>query len=162
MVRQNHTNRWLPRQNGMTKSLQTRWRHKGMGAPPPYWHRQPTPEPMPALPGMPPAPPGDTDWAQSSQIDNLPQGYVYLHSPHPSTQFLNLDAYAQDSQPNTDYNLDILTDQWTSTGSYTICQVVMQLKLILQMRAANCANLVVRTNIDRMDWDFWVYYYLQS
>jgi len=37
----------------------------------------------------------------------------------------------------------------------------MQLTSILQMTAANWANLTVKMSIDRMKRDFWVYYYLQ-
>jgi len=37
----------------------------------------------------------------------------------------------------------------------------MQLSSILQMTAANWANLTVKMSIDRMKRDFWVYYYLQ-
>jgi len=37
----------------------------------------------------------------------------------------------------------------------------MQLTSILQLTAANWANLTVKLGIDRMKWDFRVYYYLQ-
>jgi len=37
----------------------------------------------------------------------------------------------------------------------------MQLTSILQMTAANWVNLTVKMSIDRMELDFWVYYYLQ-
>jgi len=37
----------------------------------------------------------------------------------------------------------------------------MQLTSIWQMTAAYWANLTVRMSIDRMEWDCWVYYYLQ-
>jgi len=37
----------------------------------------------------------------------------------------------------------------------------MQLTSILQMTPAYWANLRVRTSIDRMEWDVWMYYYLQ-
>ena len=36
----------------------------------------------------------------------------------------------------------------------------MQQTSILQMTAANWANLMVKMSIDRMECDFWVYYYL--
>jgi hypothetical protein len=39
MLRQNQTLRCLPCQNGTTKNLQTRWRWKGRGAPPPKRRR---------------------------------------------------------------------------------------------------------------------------
>jgi len=71
---------------------------------------------MPPLRRTPPMPPGDNEGAQGSQIDNLPPGNVYSHTALPSAQFFNLDAYAQDSQHDTDYNPDMLTDEGTSTG----------------------------------------------
>jgi len=37
----------------------------------------------------------------------------------------------------------------------------MQLKTILQTRAAYWANLGVKMSIDRKECDFWVYHYLQ-
>jgi len=37
----------------------------------------------------------------------------------------------------------------------------MQLTSILQMTAAYWANLTVMMSIDRLEQDFWVYYYLQ-
>jgi len=61
-------------------------------------------------------PPGDNEGAESSQFDNLPSGYVFTHAPLPRFEFFNLDAYAQDSQPDTDYNPNILTDEGSSTG----------------------------------------------
>jgi len=115
-LRQNHTDRCLPCRNCTTKNLQTRGRQKGMVASSPDRHRQHTPEPMPSLPTMPPTPPGDNEGAQSSQIDNLPPSYVYSHTPLPCAQFFNLDAYAQDSQHDEDFNPDIPTGEGTSTG----------------------------------------------
>jgi hypothetical protein len=68
MIRQNQMAGCLPCQNGTAKNLQTRWRHKGTGAPPPNRRRQqnpepspePTPEPTPLLPGTPLDPTGNT------------------------------------------------------------------------------------------------------
>jgi len=37
----------------------------------------------------------------------------------------------------------------------------MQLASILQTTAAYWGNLKVKMSIDRTEWDFWVYYYLQ-
>jgi len=110
MLHQNHTNRCLHCPNAAATNLQTQWTHKWTGAPPPDRHRQPTLESTPSLP------PSDNEGGQRSKINNLPPGYVYSHTPLPSTQFFNLVAYAQDSQPNTDYNPDMLTDKGTSTG----------------------------------------------
>jgi len=87
-----------------------------MGAPPPDQHRHLTPELMPPLPRMPPAPPSDDEGGQCSQMDNLPPGYAYSHAPLPSAQFFNLDAYAKDSKHNKDCNPDLLPDEGTSTG----------------------------------------------
>jgi len=44
MRRENQTDGCLPWENGTAQNTQTRWRHKGMGAPPPEQLRQPTPE----------------------------------------------------------------------------------------------------------------------
>jgi len=44
---------------------------------------------------------------------------------------------------------------------YTICGVVMHLSSILQTWAAYWVNLQVKTSIDRKEWDFSMYYYLQ-
>jgi hypothetical protein len=40
---------------------------------------------------------------------------------------LSLDAYAQNSQHNTDYNPDMQADELPSTGYYSVCCKVMQL-----------------------------------
>jgi len=64
-------------------------------------------------------------------------GYVYIHTPLPSAQFLIHDAYPKDRMRDKDFDPDLLTDEETSTGLYTICCVVMQLTSILQTTAAN-------------------------
>jgi len=43
----------------------------------------------------------------------LPAGYVYLHTSHPSIEFFTLDAYVQDSQNDTDFDPDMLSDDGT-------------------------------------------------
>jgi len=154
MVGQNHPNRYLPCQNGTPKNSQTCWRWKGRVAPPPDWHRQPTPEPTPPLHKTQAAPPSDNEGSERSQINNLPLGYVYSHAPLSSTQWFNCDAYHNDCQHIADYNPDMLTDEGTSTGYYTICCVVMPLIFILQTSAAYWANMQVRTSIDRKERDF--------
>jgi len=53
MVRESQTDGCLPCHNGTAKNPETRWRRKGMGAPPP--------RPAPLRPGMPPAPPDDSE-----------------------------------------------------------------------------------------------------
>jgi len=116
VLRQNHTDGCHHCQNSSRKNSQTRWRCKGTGAPSPNRHRQPTPEPTPPRPRTPPEPSSDNAGAPSSQIDNLPPGYVVSHTPLPCNQFFNLDAYAQYSQHHTDFNPDMLTDEGISTG----------------------------------------------
>jgi len=49
IVCENQLDGYLPCHNGTTKNLQTRWRHKGMGAPPVDWLRQLTPGQTPPL-----------------------------------------------------------------------------------------------------------------
>ena len=56
MLRQQHTARCLPCEKCTARNLQTRWRRKGTGAPPPKRRSQPTPEPTPPLPSVPPRP----------------------------------------------------------------------------------------------------------
>jgi len=87
----------------------------------------------------------------------VPPGYVYSHVPVPHAQFCNFDAYAKDSNRDKDFIPDLLTDERTSTGYYTICCVVMQLTSILQMGASYWANVHMVTNIDRKEQNFWVY-----
>jgi len=116
---------------------------------------------MPALPGMPRAPPSDTHAAQHSQLDNVPPGYVYSHAPLPCAKLFNLDAYAKDINYNKDYISDSLSDERTSTGWYTICCAVIQLTSNVQKRAPCEVNMQVVISIDREEWDFWVYDYLQ-
>jgi len=59
-----------------------------------------------------------------------------IHTPLPSGQFFNPDAYAKDCKHDKFFNPDLLTDEGTSTGWYNICCVVMQLTSILQTKAA--------------------------
>jgi len=136
MLRQNQTAGCLPCQNGTAKNPQTRWKHKRTGAPPPDRRRPPTPEPTPPLPETPPAPTGNSSGAQRAQIVNLPTGYAYSHTSLQSAEFFTLDASAQDSQHDTDFDPDMLPDEGTSTGLYAICCVVMRLTSILKTRAA--------------------------
>jgi len=161
MLRENQTDGCLPCQDGTAQNPQTRWWRKGTAVPPPERLRQPTPEPRPHPAGTPPVPPGDNAAARVSEIEGVPPGYVYIHTPLPSAQFFNLDAYAKDRKRDKDFNPDLLTDTATSTGLYTICHVVMQLTFILQTTAAYSANLTVKMSIDRMERVFGVYYYLQ-
>jgi len=88
MVCENQTDCCLPCQIGTRMNPQTGWRRKGTGAPPLWW--------APHWPGMPPAPPDDSERTQSSETEGVPPGYVYIHTPLPSAWFFNLDWYAKD------------------------------------------------------------------
>ena len=94
MLQQNLTNGYLPCQTGTRSNLQTHWRRKGTDAHLSYWQWQHTPEPMPSLSQMPPAPPSDNEGAQRSQIVNLAPGYVYSNASVRCTQLFHLDVYA--------------------------------------------------------------------
>jgi len=108
MVQENQTDSCLPSHNGTTKNPQTRWRCKWTAALPP--------RPAPPRPGTPPAPPDDSEITQSSETEGVPPGYVYIHTPLPSTRYFNLDQYAKDRMRDTDFIPDLLTDEGPSTG----------------------------------------------
>jgi len=103
---------------------------------------------------MPPAPTSNKSRAQSSQINNLPAGYVYSHTLVPCAEFFTFNAYAQDSQHDTDFDPDMLTDEGTSTGYYIICCGVMRLTSIVKTRAACWANIQVMTSTDLTEREF--------
>jgi len=105
MLRQNRTAGCLPCRNGTAKNWQTRWRRKRTGAPPPDQRRERTAEPTPPLPGMPPAPTGNTSGVQPSQIVNLPAGYTYLYTALPSGEFLD----DEETEHDTYFDPDMLT-----------------------------------------------------
>jgi len=65
---------------------------------------------------MPPVSTGHNFAAQRTHIVNLPARYVFSHTSLPCPEYLNLDSSAQDSQPDTDFDPDTLTDEETSTG----------------------------------------------
>jgi len=108
MLRQNQTSGCLPCQNGTAKYLQTRWRRKGTGAPPPTRRRERTPDPTPPPPGTPPAPTGNTSGAQPSEIVNLPAGYTCSHTALPCAEFFDDD---EDTQHDINFDPDKLTDE---------------------------------------------------
>jgi len=116
MLDENQTDGCLPCQNGTAQKPQTRWRCKGMGAPQLERLRQPTPEPTPPPPKLAPVPPGDNEGAHVTEIQGVPPGYVYIHTPLPCAQFLNLEAYAKDCKRDEDFNPNLLTNEGTSTG----------------------------------------------
>jgi hypothetical protein len=130
MLRQNQTSSCLPCHNGTAKNLQTCWTRKGTGTPPPARRREQIPEPTPPPPGTPPSPTTYTSGAQPAEIINLPAGYTYSHTALPGAKYFHDD---EDTEHNTDFDPDMLTDE----GWYTLCGVVMQLKLILKTRAAD-------------------------
>jgi hypothetical protein len=103
MVYKNHTAGCLPCQNGTANNLQTCWRRKGTGAPPPELAAPP--------PGTPHAPPGDTEGNESYEIKGMPSRCVYMHSPLSNTQFFNHNAFAKDSKCNKDFIPDLLSTQ---------------------------------------------------
>jgi len=86
MLRENQADGWLPCQDGTAQNPQTRWRGEGTGAPAPERLWRPTPEPAPHPPETPPVPPGNNEAAHLSEIEGVPPGYVYIHTPLPSAQ----------------------------------------------------------------------------
>jgi hypothetical protein len=116
IVGENHMDGRLPSQQGTANNPQTRWRPNQRGAPVPDQHRQPISDLTPSPPRTPPWPPGDDKGAQFSQINCVPARSAYLHPALPNAQHFNLDAYAKDSNHNTDFNSHLLTDQETLTG----------------------------------------------
>jgi len=67
----------------------------------------------------------------------VPPGYVNMHTPLSNIQCVNNNAYAKDCRQNEDYVPDLITDDVTSAGLYTLCCMVMQLKSMLQTREVN-------------------------
>jgi len=116
MVCEHPTDSCLSSQNGTAKDPRTHWRRSGTGAPPQVRRKQPTPEIAPPPPGMPLAPSGDKNHAQSSKMPNLPAGYKYQHTPLPGGQFFNPDTYARDSGYEEDFIPGLRNDEDTSTG----------------------------------------------
>jgi len=108
MVCENQLDGHLPWQNDTAKNPQTRWWHRGTGAPP-----RPL---VPPRPGTPPAPPDDSERTQTSETDGVPPGYLYIHTPLLSRQFFNFGPYAKDRMRDKDFIPDLLTDAGSSTG----------------------------------------------
>jgi len=159
--RQNQTDRCIPCPNGSPNNLETCWRRNGTGAPlanrPRQQTPQRTPEPTaeltpeltPSLLGTPPAPLGNNCWAQHAPIFNVAARYAYSYTALPCAESFTLDACAQDSPNDPDFDLDMLNDNGTATRYYTMCCLAMQLTFILMTTAANWVNLAVMTSIDR-------------
>jgi hypothetical protein len=91
---------------------------------------------MPPIPGIPLAATINTSCNQRLQINNVPAGYTYLHTSLPGAESLTRDTSAQEPEHDTDFDADMLPDEGTSTGQYTICCLVMQLRFILMSKAA--------------------------
>jgi len=72
MVPDIQTDGYLPCHNGTTYNLHTHWRRNGIGVPPPERVSQPTPELTPLQPKTPPAPPGNNEAAQVTEIQGVP------------------------------------------------------------------------------------------
>jgi len=107
MVYKNHTAGCHSFQNGTAKNPQTRWRRNGTAASPP----EPA-APLPGRqfpPGMPPAPPRDTEGNECYKMEGMPSRCVYMHSPLPITQFFNHNAFAKDSKRDKDFIPDLLS-----------------------------------------------------
>jgi hypothetical protein len=71
---------------------------------------------MPPLPGTPLTSTGNTSGDQRLEIINLPARYTYLHSFLPCAESFSLDASAQESKHDTDFDPVMLPDDGTSTG----------------------------------------------
>jgi len=108
MLRQNQTSGCLPCQFGAAKNPQTRWTRRGTGAPPPARRRERIPEPTPHSPGTPPAPTGNTSGAQPAEIINSPAGFTYSHTALPCAEYFE---NGEDTEHDTDYDPDMLTDE---------------------------------------------------
>jgi len=87
-----------------------------MGAPLLERLRQLTPEPTQQPPETPHVPTADNEAAHLCEIEGVPPGYAYIHTPLPGAQFFNHDAYAKDYKCDKDFDPDLLTDEETSTG----------------------------------------------
>jgi len=107
MVYKNHMDRCFPCHNGTAMNLQTRWRSNGTSTTP--LEPAAPPSGTPPLPGISPAPPGDTDGNESHEIEGMPYRCVYIHSPHPNTQFFHDNAYAKDGKRDKDFIPDLLS-----------------------------------------------------
>jgi len=108
--------RCLLQPNGTANHPQTPWRCIGADIPPPDWLRQPTLEPMLLPAETPPTRLSDNEHNHASQIHGVPPRDVYIHTPLPSAQFLNLVTCPNNCRCNKDFIPDFLTDNGTCTG----------------------------------------------
>jgi len=79
MLRQNLRDGCLPCDTGTAQNLQSHSRHKETGGPPPDQCRQPPPELMPPVSGMPPAPPGNNAGVKISKLFLCIRIYVFSY-----------------------------------------------------------------------------------
>jgi hypothetical protein len=157
MLRQTYTSSCLPSQYGAVQNLLHRLRCKETDTPSPYQPTQQTPEPTPPLPSTTPIPAGNNSRAQSSQNVNLPAIYTYLPIAVPCEQ---LSDHDEDSQHDTDCDRDMLTDNTTYTGYYTICGVVMQLTFGLNRKCDFLAIVQLMTSSNHMTQKFGDHHYI--
>jgi len=153
MVIENHIDGFLPCQHDPGKGPQTCCGWKRLGE-----HRSALAPPPPVTP---PAPPGNSEGRECSNIDGVPPRYVDIHTSFLYALLYNLDAYAKDRKRNTDLIPDLLTNERSSTGLYAVSCVVMQLTSILQTKAAFSWNLTAKMIIVKREWIFEYYHCLQ-
>jgi len=122
MIHQNDTDGCLSGQNCTARNPRTRWRRKGPGTPPPVRRRHLTPDSRPSLPRTPsplrkpPGPSRPIQDTQQSRTDHLPAANADSCVSLPKTQPVNLDALAEDSILDEDFDPELLTDERTSCG----------------------------------------------
>jgi len=111
MIRQNYTDGCFPCHNGTPRDRQGCWRRKGTGAAPPVrrWHL--TPDPTPSSPGIQPAPSGPINGTRRWRTDNLRDANADSHVPLPRTQPVNLDALAEDSILDEEFDPKLVTGE---------------------------------------------------
>jgi hypothetical protein len=157
MLWQNHKSLCILCQNGAWKIPQTLWRWKGPGAP---WRsecRLWTAEPRSAPPGMRNIPTSIAPGAQCSHTLNLAAGHMYAFT---AVTWTGIFQHDEDTKSNTMFAPQMLTDEWTYTGQYTMDCVVMQLASIWKTGAANWTILRWTISIDWMTWNFADYTYI--
>jgi hypothetical protein len=99
-------------------------------------------------------------WICSVSPNSVPSRFQFktaLQPGHPG----QLIIVAIDHMHDQDRFSDLLPNERTSSGWYTMYCTGMELICILQMRPAYCVNLTVKMDIDHMECNYWVYYYLQ-
>jgi hypothetical protein len=74
------------------------------------------PEATPPLPGTLPAVTGNPSGVQHLEIAHLLARYSYSHTSLPTAESFTPDASRQDSEYDTDFDRDMLSDDGTSTG----------------------------------------------